>query len=81
MLIAVRSLGDRDGAAAPMKQPTGKSVSRLRARLELSVAEFARQLGVTSASVYRWEATTGRLKLQSRPLAALAKLQQRAGGK
>ena len=29
-----------------------------------------------AASVCRWEATTGRLKLQLRPLAALAELQQ-----
>lgn len=62
--------------AVPRSRPTGRSVARLRARLGLSAAEFARRLGVTSASVYRWEATTGRLKLQSRPLAALAKLQQ-----
>jgi DNA-binding transcriptional regulator YiaG len=41
----------------------------------LSAAEFARRLSVSAASVYRWEATTGRLKLQPRPLAALAKLQ------
>jgi len=40
------------------------------------VAKFARQLDVSAASVYRWEATTGRLKLLARPLAALAKLQQ-----
>jgi uncharacterized Zn finger protein/DNA-binding XRE family transcriptional regulator len=71
----------RADAVAPTIRPTGKSVARLRTRLGLSVAEFARRLGVTPASVYRWEATRGRLTLQSRPLAALAKLQQHAGGK
>ncbi len=74
-----RAQHSRPDAAAPKIRPTGKSVARLRARLGLSAAEFARRLGVTSASVYRWEATTGRLKLQSRPLAALAKLQQQTG--
>ena len=64
------------GAAAPKIRPTGTSVARLRMQLKLSAAEFARRLEVTAASVYRWEATVGRLKLQARPLAALAKLQQ-----
>ena len=62
--------------ATPRIRPTGKSVARLRARLGLSAAEFARRLGVSAASVYRWEATIGRLKLQVRPLTALAKLQR-----
>ena len=64
--------------ATPKIRPTGKSVIRLRKQLGLSVAIFARQLGVSAATVYRWEATTGRLKLLARPLAALAKLQQQA---
>jgi len=54
------------------------SVARLRRQLKLSAAEFAKQLHISAASVYRWEATIGRLKLQARPLAALAKLQQQA---
>jgi len=66
------------GEAAPRIRPTGKSVARLRRRLEISAAEFARRLGVSATSVYRWEATKGRLKLQARPLAAMAKLQQQA---
>ena len=45
------------------------------------VAQLSDRLGVTAASVHRWEATSGRLRLQSRPLVALAKLQQQAGGK
>ena len=68
----------RDAAnAVPKIRPSGKSVARLRRHPGLSAGEFARRLGVSAASVYRWEATTGRLKLQARPLAALAELQQR----
>jgi len=61
---------------APGIRPTGKSVARLRKRLGLSVAQFARQLNVSAASVYRWEAMTGRLKLRPQTLAALPKSQR-----
>ena len=64
-------------AARPRIRPTGKSVARLRKQLGLTVAQFAKELGVAPASVYRWESTQGRLKLQARPLAALAELQRR----
>ncbi len=64
------------GDNAPTIRPTGKSVARLRKQLELSAAEFARRLGVSAASVHRWEATKGRLRLRARPLAALAELRQ-----
>ena len=59
-------------------RPTGKSVARLRRQQGLSVAQFAAQLGVSSATVYRWETTQGPLNLQARLLNALAALQQRA---
>lgn len=62
----------------PKIRPTGKSVAKLRRQMKLSVAEFAERLDVTVSSVYRWEATTGQLKLRRRPLATLANLQQRA---
>ena len=67
----------RENAAAtppPKLRPSGQSVVRLRRRLGLSVAEFARLLGVTAATVYRWEAAPGKLKLQARPLTALGRL-------
>jgi len=64
--------------AIPKIRPTGKSVVRLRKQLGLSVAKFARRLDVSAASVYRWEATTGKLKLREQPLATLAELQQQA---
>lgn len=62
----------------PQIRPTGKSVARLRSQLKLSVSEFAELLGVTPASIYRWEKTSGRLKLQSLTFIALAKLHQQA---
>ena len=72
--------GDSAGTA-PRIRPTGKSVARLRKKLGLSAVEFARRLGVSAASVYRWEATTERLKLRARPLAALTELQKEVRGK
>ena len=65
-------------AATRKIRPTGKSVAGLRRQLKLSAGEFAKRLDVTAASVYRWEATIGRLKLRAGPLAALAKLKQQA---
>lgn len=62
----------------PTLRPTGKSVARLRRRHGLSVAEFAAALGVSATTVYRWELTPGRLKLQHRPLQALMVLHQQA---
>jgi uncharacterized Zn finger protein len=62
-------------------RPTGKFVARLRKQLKLSVAQFAKQLGVSSASIYRWEKIPARLKLQNNTLLKLAKLQQQANRK
>ncbi len=58
----------------PRIRPTGKSVARMRRRLKLSVSEFAERLGVTPACVYRWESTSGRLRLRPHTFIALAKL-------
>lgn len=60
-------------------RPTGKWVARLRRRCGLTVAQFATRLGVSVVTVYRWEATPGRLNLQTRPLNALASLYRRSG--
>ena len=59
-------------------RPTGKSVARLRRQQGLSVAQFAAQLGVAPATVYRWETNQGTLNLQARLLNALEALQQQA---
>jgi uncharacterized Zn finger protein/DNA-binding transcriptional regulator YiaG len=60
-------------------RPTGKSVARLRRQQGLSVAQFAAQLGVSPATVYRWETNQGPLNLQARLLKALTALQQQRG--
>lgn len=62
----------------PQIRPTGKSVARLRNQLKLSVSQFAERLGITPASIYRWEKTPGRLKLLPHTYKALAQLHQQA---
>src|SRR5262249_52787530 len=62
----------------PKMRPTGKLVARLRRQQGLSVPQFAAQLGVSPATVYRWEITQGSLNLQARLLNALVALQQQA---
>jgi len=69
-----------DTPRAPRIRPSSASVARLRKKLGLSVAEFASALGVTAATVYRWEAANGPLDLQQRPLQALAELHRQAKG-
>ena len=77
--VAPRGRGNAKltGAPASNLRPTGKSVARLRRRHGLSVAEFASRLGVSPVTVYRWEATSGRLNLQARSLAAMTRLHRR----
>ena len=65
-------------ASPPDIRPTGKWVARLRQRCGLTVAQFAARLGVTAVTVYRWEATPGRLNLHTRPLNALTALYRRS---
>ena len=43
---------------------TGAWIVRLRRKHNLSVAEFARQLGVSTSTVYRWELASGNLNPQ-----------------
>jgi hypothetical protein len=62
-------------AAHKIKPLTGKGLARLRKQLGLTVAQFAATLGVTPPTVYRWEGTAGKLKLQQRPLGALEAIQ------
>ena len=58
--------------------PTGPSIAALRGRLGLSMAAFARELGVSAASVRRWEACPGTVGLQTRCQHALEALAERA---
>ena len=77
--ITPRRVTTKAVTGSPSKMhPTGTSVARLRSKQRLSVAQFATQLGVSPATVYRWEATQGPLNLQPRLLNALTAWQQRA---
>ena len=67
---------DTEISGLPRIRPTGKSVARLRSQLKLPVSEFAERLEVTPASIYRWERTSGRLKLRPHTFIALARLHQ-----
>jgi DNA-binding transcriptional regulator YiaG len=60
----------------PKIHPTGKSMTRLRKKLNLSVSRFAQELNVSSSSIYCWEKTPGKLKLNDQTLYALARLYQ-----
>lgn len=53
---------------------TGKDLKEFRFLKKMSVADLAKALEVTTASVYRWENSTEVLKLQARPKNALMKL-------
>jgi uncharacterized Zn finger protein len=66
----------------PLRQPhsiankqalrfTGKSITRIRKWLELSVSQFAAHLTVSPAIVYKWEKTAGDLKMQQRTMKKL----------
>lgn len=65
---------DTETSELPRIRPTGKSVARLRSQLKLSVLEFAHRLELTPAGIYRWERTSGRLKLRPHTFIALARL-------
>ena len=45
---------------------TGAGVARLRAKFDMTQAEFARLLGVSAATISNWEKTAGRLNMQAR---------------
>lgn len=56
-------------------RPTGKAIARLRKHSGLEVFTFAHVLGVSPASVYRWEKVAGSLDLRPHVRAALEKFQ------
>ena len=69
--------GTRAAASGPSRlRITGARILRLRRKHNLSVAEFARQLGVSTSTVYRWELTSGKLSLQKRVREALQALRK-----
>lgn len=60
--------------AAPRIRPTGQMVRKLRAKLGLTQAEFAKLAGVSGLTVYKWQKTAGRIKPRKLALAGLAKV-------
>ncbi len=58
--------------------PAGDRLRHLRARLDLSQEQLARILGVSFATVNRWE--TGRTRMSARAQRALAEFEVRAAG-
>lgn len=53
---------------------TGKKLQAFREKRGFTVLQFAEVLGVTSASIYRWEQTPGILKLNTRSKEAFTKI-------
>ena len=77
-VAAKATMQPRTKKKAPF-MPTGKRIARMRRALRMDVDEFAEALGVTPATVYRWERVKGRLRIQSRPLQALHRLREEKG--
>ena len=67
-----------DKAALPRIRPTGNSVRRLRDKLGLTVPEFAREVEMSASTVYRWESTRGRLRLQEKTYVLIALLHRKS---
>jgi len=57
-------------------RPTGPMVRKLRRRLGLTQADFAKLAGVSSLTVSKWECAAGRIKLRTRTLAAFANVRK-----
>jgi len=64
---------------APRLRPTSKAVLKLRRRLGISQAEFAKLAGVSALTVCKWEGAGGRIRMRGPALAGFARV--RAMGK
>ena len=71
---AVERAAVDDGDAVPRIRPTGPMVRKLRAKLGLTQAGFAKLTGVSGLMVYKWEKSAGRINPRGRALAGLAKV-------
>lgn len=69
----LRSKEDVDAVAgSPVRARfTGKAILRLRLKLRLTQAQFAKLVGVSTQSVYQWERRQDRLQLRSATKTAL----------
>ena len=56
----------------PGIRPTGPMVRKVRARMGLTQAEFAKLVGVSTLTVSKWDSAEGRITLRARTLAAFA---------
>lgn len=75
-----RSTGQTKKAATRPSgfKPTARSITRLRQQHGMTKTDFARALGVSAATVANWEKTNGRVRPQTRSLAALQRLHEEA---
>jgi transposase len=72
---AVTAAAPDAGVVKPSRiRPTGPMVRKLRAKLGLTQAEFAKLAGVSGLTVYKWEKSDGRINPRGRALAGLAKV-------
>jgi DNA-binding transcriptional regulator YiaG len=81
---ALQKGGQRKAVAAPDSEaetakpsrirPTGPMVRKLRAKLGLTQAQFAKLAGVSMLTVSKWETAKGRITPRRRTLDALAKV-------
>jgi uncharacterized Zn finger protein len=53
---------------------TGAMIKSTRKRLKLSAVDFAKKVGVSSTTIYNWEKSSGKLKLQTRCTENLTKI-------
>lgn len=71
--VAVK-VSDNGGDAATRMRPTGEMVRKLRAKLGVTQAEFAKLAGVSMLSVSKWERTSGRINLRGHTVAGLGRV-------
>jgi uncharacterized Zn finger protein len=73
--------GKKSRKKAPPKafRPTGKSVRTLRKKWNMTPQEFALHIGVSKASVIKWEASKGLLRLSERSFQLLEQATQGRG--
>ncbi|MBN1672568.1 MAG: helix-turn-helix domain-containing protein [Kiritimatiellae bacterium] len=65
---------ERPAKKSALFKPTARSVARLRRRLRMSRAEFARVVGVSPATVANWEKARGAIRPHAGGLAGLRRL-------
>ena len=58
---------------APFK-PTARSIAKLRRHQGMNKADFAQAVGVSAATITKWEKTRGAIKPQAKGLAGLIRL-------